>query len=62
MRDEELREELIENIVKLAVKYELDGINIDFENMYEQDKKLFSISYYSHYFRFLKYGISLNLL
>lgn len=42
MRDEELREELIENIVKLAVKYELDGINIDFENMYEQDKKLFS--------------------
>ena len=38
----ELRQGLIENIVTLAVRYDLDGINIDFENMYKEDKDLFS--------------------
>ena len=42
MRDYKLREELINNIVNLAYEYKLDGINIDFENMYEEDKELFS--------------------
>jgi len=42
MRDYKLREKLIEKIVELAYKYKLDGINIDFENMYEEDKELFS--------------------
>ncbi len=42
MRDYELRQGLIENIVSLIVKYDLDGINIDFEYMYEEDKDLFS--------------------
>ena len=42
MRDYELRKDLIENIVSLVVKYDLDGINIDFEYMYEEDKDLFS--------------------
>lgn len=38
----ELRTKMINNIVNLAVKYELDGINIDFENMNESDKDVFS--------------------
>lgn len=36
------RQELIEEIVELCVKYQIDGINIDFENMYEADKDKFS--------------------
>lgn len=36
------REKMIEKIVDLAVKYELDGINIDFENMNMSDKDVFS--------------------
>lgn len=42
MRDYKLREKLINKIVDLAYEYKLDGINIDFENMYEEDKNLFS--------------------
>ncbi|MBR6504132.1 MAG: hypothetical protein IKT41_00125 [Clostridia bacterium] len=42
MRDYYLREKLINEILDLAYKYDLDGINIDFENMYEEDKDLFS--------------------
>lgn len=36
------RQNLIENIVNMAVKYNLDGVNIDFEYMYEKDKNKFS--------------------
>ena len=36
------RQELIEKIVEVCVEYQLDGINIDFENMYEADKDKFS--------------------
>lgn len=42
MNDYNLRHELIENIVGLVVKYDLDGINIDFEYMHDEDKDLFS--------------------
>lgn len=42
MNSYELRKELINNIVDVCKKYELDGINIDFEYMYERDKELFS--------------------
>lgn len=42
MRDYEFRQDLIENIVSLVLKYDLDGINIDFENMHDEDKNLFS--------------------
>lgn len=42
MNDYELRENLIHNIVTLAEKYDIDGINIDFENMKKEDKDLFS--------------------
>ena len=42
MRDYNLRHDLIENIVSLVLKYDLDGINIDFEYMHDEDKDLFS--------------------
>lgn len=42
MRDYDLREELINQIVDYITEYQLDGINIDFENMYEEDKDYFS--------------------
>ena len=42
MIDHKLRNKLINNIVNLVVKYNLDGINIDFENMYMEDKAMFN--------------------
>lgn len=42
MNDYKLRQGLINRIISAVVKYNLDGINIDFENMYEKDKELFS--------------------
>ena len=38
----ELRTKVINEIVRLAVQYNLDGINIDFENMNTSDKDVFS--------------------
>jgi len=38
----ELRTKVINNIVIQAVRYELDGINLDFENMATADKDMFS--------------------
>ena len=32
---------LIENLVDVCVKYDLDGINVDFENMKQEDKDLY---------------------
>lgn len=42
MNSYELRQELIESLVNKCVKYKLDGINIDFENMRQDDKDMFS--------------------
>ena len=42
MNDYNLRQELIQNIVSLVMTYDLDGINIDFEYMHDEDKDLFS--------------------
>ncbi len=42
MNSYELRQKLIESIVEKCVKYRLDGINIDFENMKQEDKDMFS--------------------
>lgn len=42
MNSYEARKELIQNIVNACEKYDLDGINIDFEYMYEKDRDLFS--------------------
>lgn len=38
----ELRNKLINNILNYATEYKLDGINIDFENMYQKDKDMFT--------------------
>ena len=42
MNSYENRKKLIEDIVEKCVKYDLDGINIDFENMYAEDKDMYS--------------------
>ena len=42
MTDMQLREKLINNVVKVALQYGFDGINLDFENMYKADKDVFS--------------------
>ncbi len=42
MNDYNKRQELIDNIVDVCVKYKLDGINIDFENMKKEDKDMYS--------------------
>lgn len=42
LNDYKLREKLINNIMDLVNSYNIDGINIDFENMYETDKEVFS--------------------
>lgn len=42
MRDYKLREKLINQIVDKVKKYNLDGVNIDFEYMKEEDRDLFS--------------------
>ena len=36
------RQELIQSIVEKCALYDIDGINVDFENMYEEDKDKFS--------------------
>ena len=36
------RKQLIEQIVEACVKYDLDGINVDFENMKQEDKDVYS--------------------
>ena len=42
MNSYEKRKELIESIVNACIKYKLDGINLDFENMKKEDKDLYS--------------------
>lgn len=42
MNSYELRKELIQNIIEVCEKYDLDGINIDLEYMYKKDQDLFS--------------------
>ena len=42
MNSYEKRKALIEELVDVCVKYDLDGINVDFENMKQEDIDLFS--------------------
>lgn len=42
LSDERLRKKLIETLFTKAMEYQLDGINLDFENMYQEDKDLFT--------------------
>ena len=42
MNDYNKRQELINQIVDYCIKYKLDGINVDFENMKQEDKDMYS--------------------
>lgn len=42
MNDYDKRQELINQIVIACVSYKLDGVNIDFENMKQEDKDMYS--------------------
>ena len=42
MNSYEKRQKLIEGIVEKCVKYDLDGINVDFEHMKQEDKDMYS--------------------
>lgn len=42
MNSYEKRQKLIESIINKCVEYKLDGVNIDFENMKQEDKDMFS--------------------
>lgn len=42
LNDYKLREDLINNIINCVITYNLDGINLDFEYMYQTDKDAFS--------------------
>lgn len=61
LNDYKLREATIENILKLAVKYKVDGINLDFENMYQEDKDLYTRFIVELYPRLHEYGMNLSV-
>ena len=42
MNNYNLRQKLIESIIDKCVKYKIDGINVDFENMKQEDKDMYS--------------------
>lgn len=42
INDYKLREQFINNILNVVIKYDLDGINLDFENIYQTDKNSYS--------------------
>ncbi len=42
MNDYNKRQELINDIIEECIKYNLDGVNIDFENMKQADKDMYS--------------------
>lgn len=42
LNDYQLRTQMIDKIVEFAVKYKLDGINVDFENMNMSDKDVYT--------------------
>lgn len=42
LNDYEKREAMIENLTDLVEEYNLDGVNVDFENMNESDKDVYS--------------------
>lgn len=61
LNDYKLREKTIQNIIELAVKYQVDGINLDFENMYEEDKDLYTRFVAELYPRLHEYGMNLSV-
>ena len=61
LSDYKLRQTTIQNLLELAVKYEVDGINLDFENMYEEDKDLYTRFVIELYPRLREYGMNLSV-
>ncbi|MBR6033156.1 MAG: hypothetical protein IKP28_00120 [Clostridia bacterium] len=61
LNDFKLRETTIRNIVNLAARYKVDGINLDFENIYEEDKDLFTRFVVELYPRLHEYGLTLSV-
>lgn len=57
----DLRNRTINNILGLAQKYELDGINLDFEHMYEEDKDMFTQFVVELYPRLKELGMVLSV-
>jgi len=42
LNDPDAREDVINDLVEVCEKYDIDGINVDFEYMYQKDKDMFS--------------------
>ena len=42
LNDYEKREAMIENLIRLVEEYDIDGVNVDFENMNGEDKDIYS--------------------
>ena len=61
MNDYKKRKQLINRLVDVAVKYELDGLNIDFENMKEADKDLYSRFIIELLPRLKEFGMTLSV-
>ena len=61
LNDYKVRKQTIENIVDLAVQYGIDGINLDFENIYKEDKDMFTRFVIELYPRLKDLGMSLTV-
>lgn len=61
INDYKVRKQTIEKIVDLAVKYGLDGINLDFENIYQEDKDAFTRFVIELYPRLKDVGMTLTV-
>lgn len=61
LNDYKLRQKLINNIMVLVEKYNLDGINMDFENMYKDDKDMYSRLIIELYPRLKEKGLELSV-
>lgn len=57
----DLRNRTINNILELAQKYDVDGINLDFEHMYEEDKDMFTQFVVELYPRLKELGMVLSV-
>jgi spore germination protein YaaH len=55
------REKAINTLIKFAKDYKLDGINVDFENMYTRDKDLFTLFVKELYQKTKPMGITLSV-
>ena len=61
LKDYKLRKQTIEKIVDLAVRYGIDGINLDFENIFQEDKDLYTRFVIELYPRLRDVGMALTV-